>query len=216
MRIVFFGSPDIAVPTLERLLGGPHEVVGVVSQPDRRRGRGRKTSPTPVAELALAHDLPLLRPEKVGDAEVVEALRALEPDIGVVVAFGQFIPKKVRELPRCGYLINAHASLLPKYRGAGPIAHAILNGEHETGISVMKIEREMDAGDVTRVHRTPIGPDENTAELTAWVRNAPGVKALAPDNQQGMISFEDQLDNTQLSDIIAYLSTLGESPILPD
>ena len=81
MRIVFFGSPDIAVPTLVRLLGGPHEVVGVVSQPDRRRGRGRKTSPTPVAELALAHDLPLLRPEKVGDAEVVDALRALEPDI---------------------------------------------------------------------------------------------------------------------------------------
>ena len=82
------------------------------------------------------------------------------------MAFGQFIPKKVRELPRCGYLINAHASLLPKYRGAGPIAHAILNGEHETGISVMKIEREMDAGDVTLVQRTPIGPDENTAELT--------------------------------------------------
>ncbi|MCA9506627.1 MAG: methionyl-tRNA formyltransferase, partial [Myxococcales bacterium] len=125
LRLVFFGTPEIAVPTLERLIAGPHAVVGVVSQPDRPRGRGRKLSPSPVAEVALREGLPLLRPEKVGEADCVEALRALEPDLGVVVAFGQFLPKKVRELPSRGYLINAHASLLPKLRGAAPIARAI-------------------------------------------------------------------------------------------
>jgi methionyl-tRNA formyltransferase len=167
LRIVFFGTPEIAVPTLERLIAGPHEVVGVVSQPDRKRGRGRKTSPSPVSAVALREGLPLLRPERVGEEDLVVALRALAPDLGVVVAFGQFIPKTVRELPSCGYLINAHASLLPKYRGASPIAHAILEGEEETGISVMRIEREMDAGPVALVLRTRIEPQENTAELSA-------------------------------------------------
>ena len=167
LRLVFFGTPEIAVPTLERLVAGPHDVVGVVSQPDRARGRGRQRSPSPVSAVALDHEIPLLRPERVGDADDVEALRALRPDLGVVVAFGQFLPKPVRELPSRGYLINAHASLLPKYRGASPIAQAILDREPETGISVMRVEREMDAGPVANVARTPIAPGENTAELTA-------------------------------------------------
>lgn len=167
LRVVFFGTPEIAVPTLEALVAGPHEVVGVVSQPDRGRGRGRKRSPSPVAEVALREGLPLLRPEKVGDAETVAALEALAPDMGVVVAFGQFIPKRVRELPSRGYLINAHASLLPKYRGAAPIARAILDGERETGISVMRVEKEMDAGAVAHVVKTPIDPMENAVELSA-------------------------------------------------
>ena len=99
------------MPTLERLIAGPHEVVGVVSQPDRRRGRGKKLSPSPVAEVALREELPMLRPERVGEPDSVEALRALEPDLGVVVAFGQFLPKSVRELPSLGYLINAVTGL---------------------------------------------------------------------------------------------------------
>lgn len=167
LRLVFFGTPEIAVPTLEALIAGPHEVVGIVSQPDRPRGRGRKLSPSPVSAVALREAIPLLRPEKVGDADTVAALTRLEPDLGVVVAFGQFLPKKVRELPSEGYLINAHASLLPKYRGAAPIARVILDGERETGISVMRIEREMDAGPVALVARTKIGPRENTEELSA-------------------------------------------------
>jgi len=167
LRVVFLGTPEIAVPTLERLLAGPHEVVGVVSQPDRRRGRGRKPSPSPVAEVALREGLPLLRPERLGDEDTLVALRDLQPDLGVVVAFGQFIPKRVRELPRCGYLINAHASLLPRHRGASPIAQAILEGDEETGISVMRVVREMDAGPVGLMLRTPIEPRENTAELSA-------------------------------------------------
>jgi methionyl-tRNA formyltransferase len=137
----------------------------VVSQPDRPRGRGRKLSPSPVAERALAAGLPLLRPERVGAPEAVEALRAAAPDLGVVVAFGQFLPRPVRELPRLGYLINAHASLLPRHRGAAPIAHAILAGDAETGISVMRVDKEMDAGPVCLERRTPIGADETAGEL---------------------------------------------------
>ena len=166
LRIAFFGTPEIAVPTLERLIDGPGDVVAVVSQPDRPRGRGRKLSPSPVSRVALDAGIPLLRPERAGDPEFLEALRDLAPDIGVVVAFGQFIPKTLRELPRRGFMINAHASVLPRFRGAAPINHAILAGEKTTGISVMKIEREMDAGPVALVLEIPIGEHENAAELS--------------------------------------------------
>ncbi|MEZ4216082.1 MAG: methionyl-tRNA formyltransferase [Myxococcota bacterium] len=165
LRVAFFGTPELAVPTLARLADGPHEVVCVVTQPDRARGRGRRTSPSPVAEAALARGLPVLRPEKIGDEVAVAALRAHAPDVGVVVAYGQFLPKKVRELPSCGFLVNAHASLLPKLRGAAPIARAILDGETRTGISVMRVEREMDAGPVALVRELAIGDDENTEQL---------------------------------------------------
>ncbi len=156
----------MAIPSLERLLEGRHAVVTVVSQPDRGRGRGRKQSPSPVSELALAAGVPLLRPQRVGDPEVAEALREHEPDLGVVVAYGQFIAKRVRTLPAFGYMINAHASLLPKYRGASPVAQAILNGENRTGVSIMRLEREMDAGPVALVREIEIEEQENTAELT--------------------------------------------------
>ena len=166
MRLAFFGTPDFSVPTLERLLAGDHDVVGVVSQPDRRRGRGRKTTPSPVSAVALREGLPLLRPERVTDAHTERRFAELSPDLGVVVAFGQFIPKRTREAPAEGYLINGHASLLPKYRGAAPIARAILEGETRTGISVMRVEREMDSGAVALKRETEIGPDETTGELT--------------------------------------------------
>lgn len=153
------------MPTLARLLEGPHQVVAVVSQPDRRRGRGRKLSPSPVAELALERGVPLYRPDSAGDPAFAAALAAHAIDTGVVVAFGQFLPKRIRELPRRGYLINAHASLLPSYRGAAPIARAILAGDNRTGISVMRIAREMDAGAVALVRELTIGADEDAASL---------------------------------------------------
>lgn len=136
-----------------------------MSQPDRPRGRGRRASPSPVAEVALRAGVPLLRPASAADPAFAAELAAAAPDLGVVVAFGQYLPRRVRELPRLGYLLNAHASLLPKLRGAAPIARAILAGERETGISVMRVEREMDAGAVALVRRTPIGPDETAGEL---------------------------------------------------
>lgn len=166
LRLLFFGTPDIAVPTLEQLIAGGHDVVGVVSQPDRARGRGRKESPSPVSAVAMREGIPLIRPERVGDEAALDAMCALHADVGIVVAFGQFLPRKVRELPSCGYLINAHASLLPKYRGASPIASAILDGEKETGVSVMRVEREMDSGPVALVRRIPIEARENTLQLS--------------------------------------------------
>lgn len=165
LRLLFFGTPTFAVPTLERLLAGPHEVVAVVTQPDRPRGRGRQTSASPIAEVATRAHVPVLRPEAVGDPAVVAELARCEADLGVVVAFGQFLPKRVRELPRLGHLVNAHASLLPRHRGAAPIAHAILAGDVETGISVMRVDREMDAGPTAVVRTTAIGADETCGEL---------------------------------------------------
>ena len=138
----------------------------MVTQPDRGRGRGRKQSPSPVGQRALSAGVPLRRSDRVGDGETVETLKSLQPDLGVVVAFGQFIPKQVRTLPRLGYLINGHASLLPRYRGASPIAQAILDGQEHTGVSVMRVEREMDAGPVAVARPVKIGTTETTGELT--------------------------------------------------
>jgi methionyl-tRNA formyltransferase len=166
LRLAFFGTPDFAVPTLERLLEGRHEVVHVICQPDRQRGRGRKTSPAPVADLALAAGVPLIRPENIADAEALAEFRACESDLGVVVAFGQFLPKQIREAPARGYLINGHASLLPRYRGAAPISRCILDGATVTGISAMRVEREMDSGAIALQREIEIGEHENAGELS--------------------------------------------------
>jgi len=209
MRILFFGTPEIAVPSLERLIAGPFDVVGVVSQPDRRRGRGRKVSPSPVSAVALREDIPLFRPEKV--ASVREELEALSTDMGVVVAFGQFLPKSIRELPRHGYLINAHASLLPKYRGAAPINHAILEGEHTTGVSVMRVDREMDAGPVALTREIEIGENETAGELTERMGEL-AATALEPALQQideGTVVFEDQ-DHTSATEAGKLTREMGE------
>ncbi len=194
MRVLFFGTPDFAVPTLRALIESCHTVCGVVCQPDRRRGRGRRTSPAPVAELALAEGLPLFRPEKVGAADSVATLHETAPEIGVVVAFGQFLTKRVRELPSCGYLINGHASLLPKYRGAAPIVHAILDGEVETGVSVMRVEREMDAGPVLLTERTEIRPDDTAETLTGRVATltAHAIVAGLEAIENGLATFVPQ------------------------
>ena len=139
--------------------------MAVVSQPDRPRGRGRRLQPSPVAARARELGIPLLRPERVGDPQVMNNLRSCAPDVGVVVAFGQFLPRRIRELPTLGFLINAHASLLPRHRGAAPIAHALLAGDRVTGVSVMRVDREMDAGPVLLTRSLDIGPDETAGEL---------------------------------------------------
>jgi methionyl-tRNA formyltransferase len=165
VRLLFFGTPAFAVPTLVRLTE-EHEIAAVVSQPDRPSGRGRRVHPSPVSAEAQQRGLTLLHPERVGAPEVVAALRAAAADLGVVVAFGQFLPKPIRELPRLGYLVNAHASVLPRHRGAAPIARALLSGDTETGISVMRVEREMDAGPVALVCTLAIAPDEDCGHLS--------------------------------------------------
>ncbi len=164
MRLVFLGTPEFAVPSLEALARGPHPVVGAISQPDRPRGRGQKLEPTPVRAAAERLGIPLLQPEKVGEPAAVEWLRGLAPDLGVVVAFGQFIPRRVRELARLG-MINAHASLLPRWRGAAPIEHALLAGDTQTGVTIIRVAQEMDAGDWCLRRETPIGPEETAGAL---------------------------------------------------
>jgi methionyl-tRNA formyltransferase len=147
-----------------------------------------------VSRVAAEAGIALLRPERVGDPELVDALRATAPDLGVVAAFGQFLPKKIRELPSLGYLINAHASLLPKYRGAAPIARAILGGEQRTGVSVMRIEREMDAGPVALVEETEIGPEEDTGELTRRLAQlaADAIDEAVRQIQEGCVTCTEQ------------------------
>jgi methionyl-tRNA formyltransferase len=173
-------------------LAGRHPVVVVVSQPDRPRGRGRRVSPSPVARLALDRALPLLRPEKVAQAE--PALREARPDLGVVVAFGQFVPRRIRELPALGYCINGHASLLPRWRGAAPVERAILAGDRVTGVSVMRLEREMDAGAVARQARLEIGEQETGGELSARLAALTAEQvALALDEiAEGRVRFTPQ------------------------
>ena len=161
LRIVFFGTPDFAVPTLRNLLASRHPVVGVVTQPDRPRGRGHKVSDAPVKVLATAHGLPISQPERLKPPEVLATIRAWEPDLGVVAAYGRIIPESLLELPRLG-MINVHASLLPKYRGAAPVHRAVIDGEAETGVTIMRLVRELDAGDMIAKVKRPIGPDDTS------------------------------------------------------
>jgi methionyl-tRNA formyltransferase len=163
-RIVFFGTPSFAVSTLRGLLEGPVEVVGVVTQPDREKGRGRKTVISPIKELALQEGVTLLQPERAKGEAFAEALRRLQPDLFVVVAYGQILPKPVLDIPKYG-AVNVHASLLPRYRGAAPIAWAILNGEKVTGVTTMVMDEGMDTGDILLQTEVPIGEKETCENL---------------------------------------------------
>jgi len=163
-RIVFFGTPSFAIPTFQDLLKGPDQVVGVVTQPDREKGRGRKVVISPIKELALRHGLIPLQPERAKAEAFQEALRNLQPDLMVVVAYGQILPRSVLDIPRNG-AINVHASLLPKYRGAAPIAWAILNGEKVTGVTTMVMDEGMDTGDILLQAETSIGNGETCEAL---------------------------------------------------
>ncbi len=164
MRLVYLGTPQFAVPTLERIVEAGHDVVAVFTQPDRPKGRGQKDAMPPVKEAALRLGLPVHQPERVRRPEVVEQLRALGPEAMVVVGYGQIIPQAILDIPPKG-IINVHASLLPKYRGAAPIQWAIARGETRTGVTTMKIDAGLDTGDMLLKWETEIGPEETAVEL---------------------------------------------------
>lgn len=164
MRIIFMGTPEFAVPVLESLINSRHEVVAVVTQPDRPKGRGKNMQFSPVKECALAHNIPVMQPVNVSVPEVIDELRAYEPELIVVVAFGQFVTKKIREMPKYG-CINVHASLLPNYRGAGPIQWAVINGEKESGVTTMYMCREIDKGDMLLKDTVTLDPKETGDSL---------------------------------------------------
>jgi methionyl-tRNA formyltransferase len=166
MKVVFLGTPDFAVPSLQALARAGHDIVGVFTQPDRPKGRGNQLAQPPVKVAAAALQLPVYQPERVRRPESVELLRSLAADIMVVVGYGQIIPQNIIDLPRYG-ILNVHASLLPKYRGAAPIQWAIANGEETTGVTIMQIDAGLDTGDMLETASLPIGPDETAPELSA-------------------------------------------------
>ena len=161
LRVVFFGTPRFAVPTLAALLDSRHQVVGVVTQPDRPRGRGQKISAGLVKALAVERDLPVLQPPTLRDDAITADLRAWQPDVGVVAAYGQLIPKALLAVPRFG-MINVHPSLLPKYRGAAPVHRAVIAGDAMTGVTIMRVVSELDAGPTFATLEHPIGPDDTS------------------------------------------------------
>jgi methionyl-tRNA formyltransferase len=166
MRMVFMGTPEFAVPTLERVVLAGHKVPLVLTQPDRPKGRGGRLAPSPVKEAALRLGLALYQPERVRRPEVVELLRALQSDAMVVVGYGQIIPQSIIDLPRHG-IINVHASLLPRYRGAAPVQWAVANGDKVTGVTTMRINAGLDTGDMLLRYETAIGVEEDALELGA-------------------------------------------------
>jgi methionyl-tRNA formyltransferase len=171
MRIVFMGSPEFALPALRRLIESEHQVVAVFTQPDRRSGRGRRTAPPPVKPLAIAHGIPVFQPKSISKAESLEQLGALAPDVGVIAAYGQILKQPVLDVPRLG-ILNVHASLLPRWRGAAPVPAAILAGDPATGATIMRVVLALDAGPVLDAVRVPIAPDDTTGTLTAKVAEA--------------------------------------------
>ena len=163
-RVVFMGTPDFAVPVLEALVEAGYQLAGVFTQPDRPKGRSGKPAFSPVKEAALAHGIPVFQPEKIRKAENAQLLRQLEPDVIVVAAFGQIIPKEILELPPYG-CVNVHASLLPKYRGAAPIQWAVINGERESGVTTMQMGEGLDTGDILMKKVRILEPDETGGSL---------------------------------------------------
>lgn len=184
MRILFMGTPDFAVASLRRLVEDGHEICGVLTQPDKPKNRGHKLTPTPVKEYALIKGLSVFQPATLRNAESLELVRSLAPELTVVAAYGKLLPEDILNVPPLGS-VNVHSSLLPKYRGAAPINWAVLNGEPETGVSIMYMAKELDAGDVILQKRTPIGETEDAQALTARLAElgaaalSEAVKALA-------------------------------------
>jgi methionyl-tRNA formyltransferase len=164
LRVVFMGTPDFAVPCLDAIVNAGHEVIAVVTQPDRPKGRGRKMRPSPIKQAALDYNLTVLQPGKIKDPAFLQELSLLAPDVIVVVAYGQILPQNMLELPRLG-CINVHASLLPDYRGAAPIHWAIINGDQLTGVTTMYMDIGMDTGDMILKAETLIGPEDTTGML---------------------------------------------------
>lgn len=164
MKILFMGTPDFAVPSLQALIDAGHEIVGVFSQPDKPKNRGMKLMAPPVKELALSYDIPVYQPLKLRDGEAMAIIESLAPELIVVAAYGRILPNDILDYPKLG-CINVHSSLLPKYRGSAPIHWAVINGDSESGVTIMHMAEELDAGDIISQVKTAIDPDELVGDL---------------------------------------------------
>lgn len=200
LRILFLGTPDFAVPSLQALINSPDEVVAVICQPDRQRGRGKKISSPPVKVVAEQAGIPVLQPTKIKTDEFYEQLKALDPDLMVVAAYGRILPGRLLTLPPLG-AINVHGSLLPKYRGAAPIHWAVINGETETGITIMQMDEGMDTGDMLLPVKEPIGENDTAGELFQRLAELGGQHltraiALLKDGRLKPVKQDDSLATT--------------------
>jgi methionyl-tRNA formyltransferase len=206
LRIVFCGTPEFAVPSLQRLIAEPDfEISGVVTQPDRPRGRGGKMQSSPVKQAALRAGIPVYQPEKIKSDEGYEYFRRLAPDVAVIIAYGQIISQRLIDIPRLGW-INLHASLLPKYRGAAPINWAIVNGETRTGLTTMRIDAGLDTGPMLLKYETGIAADQTAPDLAAQLAEAGGpliVETLGKLDRGGLTPVAQDDSQATLAPILS-------------
>lgn len=207
MKIVFAGTPEFAVPTLQALLDTRHELVGVYTQPDRPAGRGRKLVASPVKQLAESANIPVFQPENFKSVEVRQQLADLQPDLLVVIAYGLILPQSVLDIPRLGS-INVHGSLLPRWRGAAPIHRALMAGDAETGVTIMQVVRKLDAGDMLLKLSCPIGPHDTSAVLHDKLAHmgAQGLVEVVEQYANGTVQAEPQDEN-----LVCYAEKLDKS-----
>ena len=211
MRVVFMGTPDFSVGTLRELAKAGHEIAGVVSQPDKPKGRGKNLQPTPVKEAAMELGLPVYQPQKVRDPEFIQVMKELNPDVIVVVAFGQIIPKEILHMPKYG-CINVHASLLPAYRGAAPIQWAVINGDKESGVTIMRMDEGVDTGDMINKVIVPLNEKETGGSLFDRLSES-GAKLLVetlPMLEDGSAVFEKQPEESTTPYAAMISKKMGE------
>ena len=212
LRVVFFGTPDFAVPTLEQLIQSSHAVVGVVTQPDKPRGRGQQVSDGPVKSIAVASGLPVFQPARLAPDQFAAELAALDADIGVVAAYGKILPDWLLATPRLG-LINVHASLLPRYRGASPIHRAVISGDAETGVTIMRVVTALDAGPMLAAVRVPIDVDDTTTTVEALLaRRGAALLVQTLDHIEAGIAQETPQDEA----LVTYAPKLTKAEGLVD
>ena len=211
MRILFMGTPDFAVASLSALLNAGHQICGVFTQPDKPKNRGMRLQTSPVKEFSIAHNIPVFQPAKMKDGEAMGYVRTLEPELIVVAAYGRILPPDILDYPTHG-CINVHSSLLPKYRGAAPINWAILNGDRTTGVTIMHMAPELDAGDIILQRETPIGPDETAPELFARLSELGGELLLEAVD---LLARNEAPRTPQKGELATYAPMLGRelSPI---
>jgi methionyl-tRNA formyltransferase len=196
LRTLFFGTPAFAVPSLDRLVEAGHTLAAVVTQPDRPKGRGQRVAAPPVKVRALEHGLTVLQPDRPGDGPTLDRLRSLQADLAVVAAYGRILPQPLLDVPRLGF-VNVHASLLPRWRGAAPVHRAILAGDDETGVTIMRVVLALDAGPMLSRAVTPIGPDETSASLEARLAEIGGRLLVETIGQFGGEPLRGEKQNEQ-------------------
>jgi len=177
LRILYFGTPAFAVPTLRAVIASRHEVAAVVSQPDKPKGRGHQTAPTATKEVALANGIPVWQPDRLRNDDFLCQVTELQPDLGVVAAYGKLLPEALLQIPRLG-MINVHGSVLPRWRGAAPVHRAVIEGDTETGVTIMRVVKELDAGAIFVIGGRPIGPDETSVEVERAIADLGAVLAV--------------------------------------